>query len=102
MIKIDDTAVFITGSPTDILNNLFGYFMAMESNEELKAMHTFVITNMLAFKIENPDCKFNTKEDRDKLMKFVRQKLEELGYSMLDAESDADGSESNTDTSHMA
>lgn len=78
MIKIDETAVFMSGATEEIMNNLFGYFMAMESNEELKAMHTFVVANMFAFKIENPDCKFNTKEDQDKLMKFVRQNLEEL------------------------
>lgn len=78
MIKIDDNEVFMSGATNEIINNLFGYFMAMESNEELKAMHTFVVANMFAFKLENPDCKFNTKEDQDKLMKFVRQKLEEL------------------------
>lgn len=78
MIKIDETAVFISGAAEEIMNNLFGYFMAMESNEELKAMHTFVVANMFAFKLENPNCKFNTKEDQNKLMKFVRQKLEEL------------------------
>lgn len=104
MIKIDETAVLMTGSQIDILNNLFGYFMAMESNEELKAMHIFVVTNMLAFKFENPDCNFNTEEDQEKLMKFVRQKLEELGDSMLDEKPEANGNESNTvsDTSHMA
>ena len=78
MIKIDDNVVFMSGATNEIINNLFGYFMAMESNEELKAMHTFVVANMFAFKLENPDCKFNTKEDQNKLMKFVRQKLKEL------------------------
>ena len=78
MIKIDENEVFMSGATNEIINNLFGYFMAMESNEELKAMHTFVVANMFAFKLENPDCKFNTKEDQNKLMKFVRQKLEEL------------------------
>ena len=78
MIKIDENEVFMSGATNEIINNLFGYFMAMESNEGLKAMHTFVVANMFAFKLENPDCKFNTKEDQNKLMKFVRQKLEEL------------------------
>ena len=78
MIKIDENVVFISGAANEIMNNLFGYFMAMESNEELKDMHTFVVANMVAFKLENPDCKFNTEENQDKLMKFVRQKIEEL------------------------